>query len=128
MSDTPEVLVLDDEPIVCDRLKDYLQQRDFAVETFTASEAALQRLTEKSFDVVVTDVKMSGPSGLDVLRHVQQHCATTPVIVITGYASLETAREAEILGSFDFICKPFQLQELHARVKRAAKQARKNRG
>jgi len=121
-----EILVLDDEQIVCDRLKEYLEQREMEVETFTDSRLALERLAERGFDVVVTDLKMNGPTGLDVLRHVRQHNPDTRVIVITGYATIETAKEAEIVGAFDFICKPFQLQEMYTLIKKAAKKARRS--
>ena len=122
-----EILVLDDEEMVCERLKEYLEKREIQVETFTESAKALDRLAQRSFDVVVTDLKMSGATGLDVLRHVKQHSPGTPVIIITAYATIETAKEAEIVGAFDFICKPFQLQDMHAKIKRAAKKSRRRR-
>lgn len=124
---TAEVLVLDDEEIVCDRVKEHLEKKGFRVETFTQSTKALSRLGEKRFDVVVTDLKMSGPTGLDVLRHVQEHSPATEVIIITAYASIEVANEAEIVGAFGFVCKPFQLEEVHKLVKAAAKKAMKQR-
>jgi len=120
-----EVLVLDDEEIVCTRVKEYLQKKGFQVETYTESQQALNRLAEKSFDVVVTDLKMNGPTGLDVLRYVRSNSPATEVIIITAYASIEVANEAGIVGSFGVVCKPFQLQEVHRLVKQAAKKAMK---
>ena len=115
------VMVLDDEPIVGDRLKPVLEREGFEVETFTESEAALKRLKEKSFDVLVTDMKMRGPTGMDVLRYVKDSAPTTQVIVITGYATIETNREAEALGAYQFIAKPFKMAELAKLVSQAAK-------
>ncbi|MCI4398494.1 MAG: response regulator [Acidobacteria bacterium] len=116
------VMVLDDEPIVGDRLKPVLEREGFEVETFTESEAALQRLKEKSFDVLVTDMKMRGPTGMDVLRYVKDSAPATQVIVITGYATIETNREAEALGAYQFIAKPFKMAELAKLVSQAAKE------
>ena len=115
------VMVLDDEPIVGDRLKPVLEREGFEVETFTESEAALQRLKEKSFDVLVTDMKMRGPTGMDVLRYVKDSAPATQVIVITGYATIETNREAEALGAYQFIAKPFKMAELAKLVSQAVK-------
>ena len=125
MRRSAEVLVLDDEEIVCTRVEEYLEKKGFSVETFMDSQEALNRLAEKNFDVVVTDLKMNGPTGLDVLRYVQNNSPTTEVIIITAYASIEVAKEAEIVGSFGVVCKPFQLQEVHRLVKQAAKKAMK---
>lgn len=128
MKNPVEVLVLDDEAIVCERLKSQLEKSDFNVETFTDSQMALDRLTEKTFDVVVTDLKMEGPTGLDVLHFVRDHSRGTQVIIITGYASMEAAREADYTGVYEFIQKPFRLDKMAGMVKKAAKKAVKLRG
>lgn len=127
MTQPTDVLVLDDEEIVCDRLKRRLEKDGLEVETFTESQSAIDRLAEKHFDVVVTDVKMKGPTGLEVLRFVREQRRGTQVIVITGYPAIETARQAEFGGAFEFITKPFQLDQLATLVKKAAKRARKLR-
>ncbi len=116
------VMVLDDEPIVGDRLKPVLEKEGFGVEVFTDSDAALGRLKERNFDVLVTDMKMRGPTGMDVLRYVKENAAATQVIVITGYATIETNREAEALGAYQFIAKPFKMAELAKLVSQAAKE------
>lgn len=128
MKSPVEVLVLDDEAIVCERLKGQLEKSDFNVETFTDSQMAIERLTQKTFDVVVTDLKMEGPNGLDVLHFVRDHSQGTQVIIITGYASMEAAREADYTGVYDFIQKPFRLDKMATMVKKAAKKAVKLRG
>ena len=106
------VLVLDDEPIVCERLKPALEKSGFEVESFTSSQAVVDRLMEQRFDVLVTDLKMQGPDGIDVLRFVKEHAPATHVIVITGFATVETAREAMRSGAVDFIPKPFKITQL----------------
>jgi len=127
MSKNPEVLVLDDEAVVCERLEDYLEKKGLAVETFTDSTEALNRLQEKEFDVVVTDLKMDGPTGMDVLRTVKRAAYNTEVIIITGYATIETSREADVIGAFEFIAKPFKLSEVYKLIEKAARKARKGK-
>ena len=72
MTSSPEILILDDEMIVCERLKEHLEKKGFRVEIFNDSQKAIDRLGEKTFAVVVTDLKMKGPSGLDVLQFVRR--------------------------------------------------------
>lgn len=126
--DPTEVMVVDDEQMVCDRLRDHLEKQGFQVDTFTASKAALDALEHKRYHVVVTDLKMAGPTGLDVLQNVRQRGYPTQVIIITGYASMEAAREAEAVGAYDFLCKPFELKELTKLIKKAAKRAKRGVG
>ena len=66
---------------------------------------------------------MPGPNGVDVLLSVKERSPSTQVILVTGYATIEAAREAEAIGAFDFILKPFALEDLHALVKKAAKRS-----
>ncbi|MBI4677186.1 MAG: response regulator [Elusimicrobia bacterium] len=117
------VLILDDEPTVGERLKPALEKLGFVVEVFTKSREALKRLDERDFHVVVTDLKMEGPDGLEVLGLVKRRSPGSQVIMITGYGSFEQAREAEALGAYDFVSKPFKLEELCKRVVKAAKKA-----
>ena len=110
MDNAPEVLVLDDEPVVSERLKDHLEKRGYRVESFTDSQQAVDRLSAKRFDVVITDLKMTGPTGLDVLRFVRDQSHGTQVIIITGYGSMDAARLAEFGGAFEFVHKPFNMK------------------
>ena len=106
------ILVLDDEPIVGDRLKPALEKLGFEVEAFTNSQAAVQRIVEESFDVLVTDLKMQKPDGLEVMDFVKQQSPATKVVIITGFATADTARETMKGGAVDFIAKPFKIREL----------------
>ena len=128
MKTEAEILVLDDEPIVCERLEEHLGRLGFTVQAFTESQAAIDRLKDKRFDVVVTDLKMRGPTGLEVLQFVRDQGQGTQVIIITGYATMDAARDAEYSGVFEFVSKPFQLETLGKLVKSAVKQARKLKG
>ena len=128
MTDAIQVMVLDDEPAVGERLKDFLEKKGMAVEAFLDSQAAIERLEQKRFDVVVTDLKMKGPTGLDVLVYVREKTLPTQVIIITAYGTFEDERGAEVVGAFDFIHKPFKLADIHELVKKAAKKARRQGG
>jgi CheY-like chemotaxis protein len=114
------ILVLDDEPIVGKRLKPALEKSGFVVECFEDPAQALARLKAKEFDIVVTDLRMEGISGIQILEHVMAHCQHTRVILITGYATVEVAREALVKGAFDFISKPFKPSDLRAVINKAA--------
>jgi DNA-binding NtrC family response regulator len=115
-----QILVLDDEPIVGKRLRTALEKSGYAVEVFEDSRVALQRLNEKEFDIIVTDVRMEEVDGIQVLEHVLERSERTKVIVITGYATVEVAREALAKGAFDFIAKPFKPDDLREVIARAA--------
>jgi CheY-like chemotaxis protein len=114
------VMILDDEPIVGKRLKPTLAKAGFEVEFFESPREALARLAEKQFDIVVTDLRMEEVDGIHVLEHIMEQCEKTRVILITGYATVEVAREALVKGAFDFIAKPFKPKELTAVVNKAA--------
>ena len=120
MSQDLSVLILDDEPIVCKRLKPALEKNGLEVETFSDSRQALERLDEKTFDIVVTDFRMDEVDGIKVLEHVQKRSDRTKVIIISGYASIEMAHEALAKGAFDVIAKPFKPGDLRKIVARAA--------
>jgi DNA-binding NtrC family response regulator len=119
MSESVSILVLDDEPIVGKRLRSALEKNGYAVEVFEDSRAALRRLDEREFDIIVTDVRMEEVDGIQVLEHVLERSARTKVIVITGYATVEVAREALAKGAFDFIAKPFKPDDLRQVIQRA---------
>jgi DNA-binding NtrC family response regulator len=116
-----QIMLVDDEPIVGKRLKPALAKYGFEVEVFEDPSSALQRLREKEFDIVVTDVRMEDVDGIQVLEEVLARSDRTKVIIITGYATVEVAREALVKGAFDFIAKPFKPNDLRAVIDRAAK-------
>ena len=97
---------------------DVLEKCGYDVETQTDSQAAIDQLARARYDVLITDLKMSGPSGLDVLRFVKEQAPSTRVIVITGYATAEQARESMKGGAVDFIAKPFRISQLRELIAR----------
>lgn len=115
----PNIMIIDDEKIVGDMAKLSLESEGYAVETFLNGESALARLKEKSFEVVVTDLKMKGIDGLEVLRTVKQLYPRTVVIMITAFANLDVAIEALRDDVHDFFPKPVKIKELKASILRA---------
>jgi DNA-binding NtrC family response regulator len=121
MSERLDVLLLDDEPIVGKRLKPALAKIGCDVEVFEDPKAALVRINEREFDIVVTDIRMDEIDGLQVLEEVVKKSKRTKVIMITGYAMMAVAREAMEKGAFDFIAKPFKPDDLRKVIAKAAK-------
>ena len=122
---TIQIMVLDDEEIVGKRLKTALEKSNYQVETFQDSRKAVARIAEKEFDIVVTDVRMEEIDGMEVLERVLEKSARTKVIIITGYATVEVAREALTRGAFDFIAKPFKPNDLRDVILRAVKEMKR---
>jgi DNA-binding NtrC family response regulator len=114
------VMILDDEPIVGKRLKAAMEKYGFELEIFEDSKLAVARLDEKEFDIVVTDLRMDDVDGIQVLEHITAKQRNTKVILITGYATVDVAREALVKGAFDFIAKPFKPNDLRAVINKAA--------
>jgi len=114
-----DILIVDDEPIVGQRLKALLEKEGHTVEAFVDSEVALNRLDAKHFDIIISDIRMGDIDGIQLLDQVLKKFRQTKVILITGYATLELARESLAKGAFDFIAKPFKLNEIRTTIKRA---------
>ena len=116
------IMVIDDENIVGKRLKPALSKDGDIVETFENGKDALARYDEEPFDIVVTDIRMDEIDGIEILERILEKSDRTKVIIITGYATIEVAREALSKGAFDFIAKPFKPNDLRNIIERAAGQ------
>jgi DNA-binding NtrC family response regulator len=125
MSQKYTICILDDEPIVGDRLKPELEEDGYEVEIFTSSATAIERVEQQCFDIFITDLMMEGVDGMGFLEKVKEFCPGSAVIMITGYATIESARESFIRGAYDFIAKPFRLDEIRAAVKKAQKRVKR---
>jgi len=115
-----KILILDDETIVGERLQASLEKDGHSLEAFTSPHEAIKALNEKVFDIVVTDIRMDDIDGIKILELVREKSPSTKVIMITGYATLEVARESLTKGAFDFIAKPFKIKEIRAAIEKAA--------
>lgn len=108
-----KALVIDDEPVVCQSLRKILTKQSFNVEEAFSSESAEAKLQNKEYDLIFVDLKMPGKDGMEMLLSIKAKYPNTPVIMITGYASIETAIEATKLGAYEFLSKPFTPEELN---------------
>lgn len=101
------LLVVDDEAVIRDGLKRILEAEEFTVETCSSGYSAIEIMQQREFNLIITDLKMPGMSGIEVLKSVRTLQPNVPVILITGYASVETAVEAMKNGAADYLQKPF---------------------
>lgn len=121
MKEKLNVLLVDDEKIVGDRLKLALAKVGYSVEALMDPKKALMRIAEKEFDIIVTDIMMEDVDGIQILKAALKKSDRTRVIIITGYANVNLAREAMDLGAFDIIEKPFRPDDLRSVIAVAAK-------
>jgi DNA-binding NtrC family response regulator len=121
MTDKLNVLLVDDEKIVGNRLKPALTKVGCDVEVFVDPQKALQRIDQKIFDIIVTDIMMEGVNGIQILESAMVKSKRTKVIVISGYANVTLAREAMDKGAFDILDKPFRPGDLRDVIASAAK-------
>jgi len=119
MNDESRILIVDDESIVCERLKAFLESDGHRVKTLVDPAEAMRRLETEAFDIVISDIRMGEIDGIQLMEKVFQKSNRTRVIMITGYATLELARESLTKGAFDFIAKPFKMKEIRGTIKRA---------
>jgi DNA-binding NtrC family response regulator len=117
---TLRIMVIDDEAIVGKRLLLALEHCGYDVEVFVDPKIALARLDEHEVDIVVTDMRMEDVDGIQVLETVTAHWPRTKVVMITAYATIEVAREAQAKGVYDFIPKPFKVGEFLEVIEKAA--------
>jgi len=118
------VLVVDDEQSMRELLGIMLRQVGYAVTLADGGEAAVQALMTDDFDLVITDLRMRKVDGLAVLRAAKEHSPRTVVLVVTAFASTETAVEAMKLGAYDYVTKPFKLDELRLTIANALERKR----
>jgi len=116
-----KLLFIDDEEIVLRSCRRVFAKEDVTIETAGSGEEGLAKARSADFDVVVTDLKMPGLSGVDVLRTLRKERPSVVVVIFTGYANVETAREALKNGAFDYIPKPFTPDEIKDVVRNAIK-------
>jgi len=112
------ILVVDDELIVRDSLKEWLVEEGFAVDMAASGSAALDQLTKQEYQLMLLDIKMPGMDGVEVLQKARESYADIHVIMMTAYATVETAVEAMKIGALDYLIKPFDPETLIPMVMR----------
>jgi DNA-binding NtrC family response regulator len=119
------IMVVDDEQVVREGVKRVLESSgEFLVETCSSGQIALERLLDEDFDLVITDLKMPGMSGMEVIQTLKSVYPDVPVVMITGYANVATAVEAMKYGAANYIPKPFKPQELIDNIRAALQTGR----
>lgn len=124
MKDSARILLIDDEEASRQALSMLLERMGYTVTGAGTGEEALKLHTAGSFEIVITDLRLPGINGIDLLKKVKQRDAATEVIVITGNASVETAVQAMKEGAFDYIIKPVNIDELKIIIEKAMEKAR----
>ena len=117
-------MIVDDDPVALDLLREVLSKEGYEVVSALSAEEAISQGIENIFDVIITDVRMGEKDGMDVLRSFKKTSPETAVIMITAFGSIDTAIEAIREGAFDYISKPFKLEEIKITVRRALEQRR----
>jgi len=113
------VLIVDDEKSICDILGQFLKKTGYVTSVARSGEEALEVLRGGAMDLVLSDIKMPGMSGVDLLKHMKEHGQNIPVLLTTGFPTLDTAVEALKLGAYDYLTKPFHLEEIGEKIRRA---------
>lgn len=115
-----QVLVVDDEETICQALSAWLTKEGYHVETALSGQEALACLAERPFDIYLLDIKMPGMDGLEVLARIKEEQTDATVIMITAHGSIQTAVEAMKRGAVEYLCKPFDPDELSLLMERVA--------
>ena len=113
------ILIVEDEKILRISLADALKNEGYTVYAVEDGESAIQALVEGDFSLVITDIRLPGADGMEILKKSLKELPSTPVIIITAYGSIDDAVEAMRHGAFDYITKPFDLDEILETVKKA---------
>jgi response regulator RpfG family c-di-GMP phosphodiesterase len=114
----PRVLVVDDEKVIREILADFLSMEGFQVRTAEDGAAALVELSRHSYDLVLSDLKMPKMGGLELLAAVRRHTPKVITVIMTGFGTVETAIEAMKEGAYDYILKPFKVEEVVHTIRR----------
>ncbi len=122
-SDTAYILVVDDESAIRYSITKTLQRVGYQVDSAASGEEAIQLMGQKDYNVVLTDIRMPGISGVELLSRVKEEAPDAIVILLTGYASLDTAVESLRLGAHDYLIKPSSSQDIRDSVARGIERA-----
>ncbi len=113
------ILIIDDSPEILTQFHNFLKEEGFEVDTALDGQSGIAKIEKKFYDLIVTDLKMPGIDGMQVLKHVQENSPDSLCIILTGYGTVKNAVEAIKLGAFDYLTKPIKLDEILITLKRA---------
>src|SRR6266699_3410062 len=110
--ESPRVLVVDDEKVIREILSDFLTMEGYVVRTVEDGDAALRELERRNYNLVISDLKMPGMGGLELREKIKELKANVLTVIMTGFGTVETAIEAMKKGAYDYILKPFKIEEV----------------
>lgn len=116
--DAARVLVVDDEKVIREILADFLSMEGFHVRTAEDGSAALVELSRHHYDLVLSDLKMPNMGGLELLQAISKHAPNVVTVIMTGFGTVETAIDAMKRGAYDYILKPFKVEEVVHTIRR----------
>jgi DNA-binding response OmpR family regulator len=119
MATKPKLLIVDDELLIRDLLYDYFKSRDYDIAVAESGQGALAQLEENRFDTIILDLKMPDMDGLELTAKIRAGDEHVPIIIMTGYPSMETAIEAIRKRADDYFIKPFNLRQMNKAVESA---------
>jgi DNA-binding NtrC family response regulator len=124
MASTVRILVVDDDEITCNLLEEVLSKEGYTVRKALNGREAIEQGEKRTFDVVLTDIRMADVDGMEVLRAYRQRSPETVIIMMTAFGSIETAIRAIKEGAYDYVSKPFKLDEIKLTIQRSLEQKR----
>src|SRR5437773_8354157 len=124
MEDHPTILLIEDELQLQENLQILLQSAGYQVTTAANGEQGIQEIREQPFDLVITDLVMSGMDGFQIMDYLRGHCPDTVVVAMTGYVSTESAIQALRKGAYDYLTKPLDVDLVYSVVARALEKVR----
>lgn len=116
------LLIVEDEETLCQSLKRVLEREGHTVDTLSNAESAHESFKEGFYDVIITDIILPGMTGIELLKRIKEKLPEQIVVIMTAYASLETAVEALRYGAYDYVVKPVMHEEIKQIVKNALMQ------
>ena len=114
------ILVVDDEEIIRNLLYDTLSKTGYRVKTAKDGQEAISQIEKEPFEIVIADFKMPGMNGIELLQNILKINPDICVLIITAYSAVESAVSAMKLGAYDYICKPFELEEMKVVIEKLA--------
>lgn len=123
MTDKKRILLIDNEAGLCRMMEQVLLDHGYLARAYTSPQKAVEEFRPSAWDLVITDIKMPGMSGLEVLQNIKDQARDMPVIMITAYATVDMSIQALRKGAYDMLTKPFEPEELIYRVKNALQQS-----
>ena len=118
-TENKKILVVDDEPSICDILEKFLKKKGYDVFRANDGKKAMALVESSPIDLIVSDIKMPGMSGVELLQKLRENGKGMPVLITTGFPTLDSAIEALKLGAYDYLTKPFHLEEIGEKIRRA---------